>query len=121
MSYLGKNKVLILLFDEKGVWAQKLQADQKVKALSEAKTVKSAIESNRNSARTMVKNAFGKNSVLPTEDVDHIIDLQLGGNNSLSNLQALDRSVNRSLGAQISRAIRGYDQGTVFSKFTISD
>ena len=43
------------------------------------------------------------------KDVDHILDLRLGGRNVLDNMQLLDRSVNRSFGAQIGNAIRhGY-------------
>lgn len=34
-------------------------------------------------------------------DIGHILDLRLGGRNVLENLQLLDRSVNRSFGAQI--------------------
>ena len=57
-------------------------------------------------ARSMWQRAYGKISSGLKVDVDHILDLQLGGKNVLSNLQLLDRSVNRSLGAQISNAIR---------------
>ncbi|MGC3993919.1 MAG: HNH endonuclease [Propionicimonas sp.] len=39
-------------------------------------------------------------------DVDHILDLQLGGKSVIENLQLLDRSVNRSFGAQINNAIK---------------
>lgn len=35
------------------------------------------------------------------------------------NMNPLDRSVNRSLGAQINNAIKKYPDGTVFGKFTI--
>jgi hypothetical protein len=47
-------------------------------------------------------------------DVDHILDLQLGGRHVITNLQLLDRSVNRSLGAQIANAIKraGLGYGT---------
>jgi hypothetical protein len=45
-------------------------------------------------------------------DVDHILDLQLGGKSVLSNLKLLDRSVNRSLGAQIANRMEGMDYGT---------
>ena len=37
---------------------------------------------------------------------------QLGGSDEISNLWLLDRSVNRSLGKQIERAIREYPYGT---------
>ena len=35
------------------------------------------------------------------------------------NMQLLDRSVNRSLGAQIYQQIKQYGTGTVFGEFTI--
>ena len=53
------------------------------------------------------------------QDIDHIIDLQLGGKNELSNLSPLDRSVNRSLGAQIKNQIKDYEIGTEFGTFSI--
>lgn len=52
-------------------------------------------------------------------DVDHIVDLQLGGSNKTSNLAPLDASVNRSLGAQIAAQLKNYDTGTVFGKFIL--
>ncbi len=48
-----------------------------------------------------------------------MIELQLGGADKLSNMEPLDRSVNRSLGSQIHHAIKNYPEGTVFNKFTI--
>ena len=53
-------------------------------------------------------------------DLDHKIDLQLGGNNAIENLSPLDRSVNRSLGAQVYHGIRGLDDGAKVGGFTIS-
>jgi 5-methylcytosine-specific restriction endonuclease McrA len=43
---------------------------------------------------------------LKTKDVDHIVDLQLGGTNKITNLQMLDIKVNRSFGSQISKQIK---------------
>ncbi|MDO4352815.1 MAG: polymorphic toxin-type HINT domain-containing protein, partial [Clostridia bacterium] len=104
----------------KDTWTpeQRAQAYEKVKALSESVTKKSSVGKRKN-VRNMYKKAYGNNSIPENHDIDHIIDLQLGGTNELSNLRALDKSVNRSLGAQISRQIKGYDYGTVFGKFTI--
>lgn len=45
-------------------------------------------------------------------DVDHIIDLQLGGADTVYNMSPLDLSVNRSLGPQIFQQLRGVPQGT---------
>ena len=99
--------------------AQKAEADAKVKALSEADTVKRNVERSGTSSRKMYIKAFGKDSVSSTQDIDHIVDLQLGGKNELSNLAPLDRSVNRSLGAQIKNAIKDYPEETRFGKFVI--
>ena len=50
------------------------------------------------SAASMFRSAGG--DIPSGMDVDHMIDLQLGGANDLSNLSPLDLSVNGSLGAQ---------------------
>lgn len=52
-------------------------------------------------------------------DIDHWIDLQLGGADEASNMHWLDRSVNRSLGAQIQQYLSAFEEGTVFGTFTI--
>src|SRR5690606_41374345 len=50
---------------------------------------------------------------VPTgHDVDHSIDLQLGGPDTLANMSPLDRSVNRSLGPQIAGQLRSLPPGT---------
>ena len=45
-------------------------------------------------------------------DVDHVVELQLGGADEILNMHPLDASVNRSLGAQIGNQIRGLQPGT---------
>lgn len=99
--------------------AQRAEADAKVKALSEAITVKTSVDRRGTSAVSRYRSAYGKESVLNGYDVDHIIDLQLGGSDDIMNMKPLDRSVNRSLGVQIKNAIKRYPYGTVFGKFTI--
>ncbi len=59
------------------------------------------------------------NAIPAGADVDHIIDLQLGGADIISNLRPLDLSVNRSLGAQIGRQLRGVPSGTKVSGIRI--
>ena len=85
--------------------AQKAAADAKVKALTEAHTEKIHVERSGPSASKIYKDAHGVDSVPKGSDVDHVIDLQLGGKNDVSNMSPLDSSVNRSLGAQIMHAI----------------
>lgn len=45
-------------------------------------------------------------------DVDHVRDLQLGGKDVLKNMRPLEKSVNRSLGAQIRHRIKMLPSGT---------
>ena len=61
----------------------------------------------------------GLNKVPEGYDVDHVVDLQIGGHDDILNLQLLDRSVNRSLGSQIRHAIKDYEIGTHLGEFTI--
>ncbi len=67
----------------------------------------------------MFKKFNGQNSVPKGSDVDHIIDLQLGGADDILNMNPLDASVNRSLGKQIQNATKDYPYGTEFGKFTL--
>ena len=97
---------------------QRAQADAKLKALSEAYTEKTIV-TKRKQVRNKFKKAFNMSEIPMGYDVDHIIDLQLGGTNDIMNLQLLDSSVNRSLGVQIAKAISQYDVGTVFGNFSI--
>ena len=80
---------------------QRAEADAKCKALSDADTVKTKVERN-DSPSVEYKKAFGKDSIPAGKDIDHTIDLQLGGNPDVKvNGKPLDKSVNRSLGKQI--------------------
>lgn len=61
-----------------------------------------------------IKKTYGHNPVfaekllqrLKTMDVDHILDLCLGGENSFKNLQLLNASINRSFGSQMQHALK---------------
>jgi hypothetical protein len=53
-------------------------------------------------------------------DIDHTHDLQLGGADAPDNLAYLHRSVNRSIGAQVSQYGRGLDHGTKISRVIAS-
>ena len=99
--------------------AQKAEADAKVKALSDATTEKTPANRGGTSASSRYKSAYGKSSVPSGYDVDHTIDLQLGGADDILNMNPLDMSVNRCLGVQIKNAIKDYPDGTVFGQFTI--
>ncbi len=98
---------------------QKAEADAKVKALSEATTVKTPAKRTGTSAASRYKSAYGKDSIPSGYDIDHTVELQLGGADDILNLNPLEKSVNRSLGIQIKNKIKDLPFGTVFGDFTI--
>ena len=94
---------------------QKSQADAKCKSLTEADTRKTNVEGKRNARKTSL---FRKEkNISSSHDVDHIIDLQLGGADGVNNMTGLDRSVNRSLGSQINHLIGSLPENTAIIKF----
>ena len=52
-------------------------------------------------------------------DVDHIHDLQLGGKDTMSNLQMLNKGVNRSVGPQVQHQVKNVPVGTKIKKIEI--
>ena len=117
----GSEPIDINLKYKKGWSAENVrEADAKLIALSEANTLKTPVNRSGTSARAMYKKAYGNNSIPKGYDVDHIIDIQLGGSTTLDNLAPLNQSVNRSLGAQINNAIKKFPNGTSFGNFTIN-
>lgn len=118
---IKKNPVDVYLKYKKG-WTdeQKAAADAKLKICSEADTVKSeVIRGNQKKLRSQLKKTLGIKKIPEGYDVDHVVDLQIGGRDDMMNTQLLDRSVNRSLGAQIQHAIKDYEIGTPLGEFTI--
>ncbi len=96
---------------------QKAQADAKCQALSNADTVKTNVAGKRNGTKT---SRYRKDNSIPSsQDVDHIIDLQLGGADDILNMKGLDKSVNRSLGKQINILINALPERTVLRNFTM--
>jgi len=93
--------------------SQVRQATQKVADGNARNPVVTQVRTRPNNQRALWEKAHGK-ITQPFTDVDHILDLQLGGQHVLGNFQLLDRSVNRSLGSQISNAIKraGLQPGT---------
>jgi hypothetical protein len=94
--------------------AQRAAAIAKAKALTEAQTkvVKNPLRKGTEQAKFRAENGLG-----PDQDADHIIDLQVNGQDIAENLQGLDKSVNRSLGSQIQNAIRDLAEGTPIGRF----
>lgn len=90
---------------------QMSQANKKADALTEGKTVKTEVATRDKGLKSYYREAFGQGD-LSKYDVDHIIDLQLGGADDISNMWFLDRSVNRSMGSQINYLIKDLPPGT---------
>ncbi|WP_292157701.1 hypothetical protein [Mesorhizobium sp.] len=99
--------------------AQRAAADLKVQLLTDSETVVSTSVRGSKSARKMFEEAG--NEIPAGSDVDHGIDLQLGGSHTVSNLAVLDSSVNRSLGPQIWHQIKDLPLGTKINRVTIGD
>ena len=104
----------------KPTWSQEQVADAYLKAefLTNSKTIitKNPLKREAN-LRSKFKKAGGQ--VNDKQHVDHTIDLQLGGTNSLNNLKAIDGSVNMSFGAQLRNQIQNLPDGTRVNKVMI--
>ncbi len=108
---------LVLKMKEGWTMDQRQQALRKASAITmgDARVAKS-VERTGASPSAMYKKEFGADSIPPGYDIDHLIDLQLSGSNSIDNLWPLDSSVNRSMGSQISYLIRDLDAGTIIGR-----
>ncbi|WP_051115033.1 RHS repeat-associated core domain-containing protein [Actinokineospora enzanensis] len=97
------------------------QADAKVDALNNNPGGLVVTKPDRKTSAVRTWTKSGRKSQ-PGYDVDHTIDLQLGGADDVSNMQLLDTSVNRSLGSQISAQIKsnGLQPGDRVCSVTIS-
>ena len=97
----------------KPTWTEEqiAQAYKKADDLTKAETVvtKSPVTRDAN-LRSKFKKAGGE--INQRQQVDHIVDLQLGGTNAMTNLQALDASVNASFGVQIENQIKNLPDNT---------
>jgi hypothetical protein len=100
--------------------AQRAAADEKVAALNNASPLKVTQVDRSGSAADAWR--AGGNQTVPGPDIDHIVDLQLGGADDILNMNPLDLSVNRSLGAQIAAQLRsqGLKPGDIVCRITIS-
>jgi uncharacterized Zn-binding protein involved in type VI secretion len=99
--------------------AQRAAADAKVKILNDADTVLTVPVRSGTSAASRYKQAG--NTVPKGSDVDHMVDLQLGGTDTIPNMSPLDLSVNRSLGAQIYQQTKSLPPGTKINNVKIGD
>ncbi|CAH0446051.1 hypothetical protein LMG9673_04746 [Ralstonia pseudosolanacearum] len=115
------NKGVDLTLHYKEGWtdAQRAAADAKVDALNGTGLVVTPVVRSGTSASRRYKAAGGE--VPKNSDVDHTIDLQLGGPDTRSNMAPLDSSVNRSLGAQIQQRTKDLSPGTPVNSVKIKD
>jgi RHS repeat-associated protein len=95
-------------------------ADAKVAALNGAGPL--TVTKVKRSGSAAAKWRRSGKSTVDGSDIDHTIDLQLGGVDDVSNMNPLDSSVNRSLGAQISVRLKqqGLSPGATVCRVTIS-
>jgi hypothetical protein len=100
--------------------AQIAEADAKVAALNGAENLGVTTAKRGSTSAAEVWRRAG-NAARDGADIDHKVDLQLGGADDIANMWPLDSSVNRSLGAQISAQIRsqGLQPGAVVCSVTI--
>jgi hypothetical protein len=99
--------------------AQRIEADAKVQVLNESETVLTVPQRSGTSASSRYRQSGGV--TLPRYDVDHMLDLQLGGLDTTDNMWLLNSSVNRSLGSQIYHQTKTLPAGTVIDGFSIGD
>ncbi|MBK5257627.1 MAG: RHS repeat-associated core domain-containing protein, partial [Vicinamibacteria bacterium] len=102
---------------------QRALANSKVSALNQAAQTGEAARANpiRSGTSAAARYRAACGPVPQGCDVDHVLDLQLGGEDVLTNMSPLDLSVNRSLGSQIHRQIKDLPLGTRITGVIIED
>jgi len=105
---------------------QRAEAIQKVEALNKAAqngglSVVKKPQRSSTSARTRYESQNGQGSVGQGNDADHIVELQLGGADTIDNVAPLNSSVNRSVGAQIQQQIKNQPAGTKVCSVSVCD
>ena len=100
---------------------QRAAADDKVAALNASgNLVVTKVKRGKSASSTWSK---AGNSKPGGSDIDHTVDLQLGGADDILNMNPLDLSVNRSLGSQIASRIKtqGLQPGARVCSITIRE
>jgi hypothetical protein len=95
--------------------AQNADAIAKADALTAGETVvtKNPVKRDANLRSKFIK---AGNVAQPGQQLDHTIDLQLGGTNASSNLKFIDGSVNASFGSQVNHQIKNLPDATRVNK-----
>lgn len=94
---------------------QRRSADAKVKTINQAagRGEVSKTKPSRSNGSASQKYERGTGNKVPAgKDLDHTVDLQLGGKDEVSNMKPLDRAVNRSLGSQLASRMKDLPFGT---------
>jgi hypothetical protein len=99
--------------------SQREAAVEKAQALTNASTKVVKNPARKPGTRKVFEKAGGK--IKGSEDVDHVIDLQLDGADDVMNMKGLDSSVNRSIGSQIQNRIKDLPEGTAIRNVDIID
>lgn len=119
LTAVEREQVILMLKYKMG-WtpAQIAAADAKVAALNDADLA--VTKSHRSGTSAARRYKRGGGTVPKGSDVDHVVDLQLGGEDIFINLAPLDASVNRSLGRQIQWLIKNLPPGTKIDSILIT-
>ena len=115
------NEGIDLTLKYKSDWteAQRAEATAKAQILNDASTV---VTNSDRSGTAAATSRYRQAEQPPAgRDIDHMVDLQLGGSKQIDNLWSLDSSVNRSLGAQVQHQIKDLPTGTRINRVTIED
>lgn len=98
---------------------QRADADRKVAILDSANTIARQTAPRDRRVIWQYKKEFG--NPRKGKDIDHTVDIQLNGGDTVKDLHELDSSVNRSIGAQIQNRIKNLKPGTIILRITIGD
>ena len=109
---------LVLKLKDGWTPAQIRAARKKIRLLNKSKNLRKTKPNRGNKSAASVYRKSGK-SIPENADIDHAIELQLGGADSLDNMWPLDSSVNRSVGSQINHLIKDLPEGTRITSTTI--
>ncbi len=108
-----ENYAIDLVITPKADWTEEqlAEAQAKIDALNESDLIKTPVDRG-GSASAKYKVEYGPDSIPSGKDIDHTVELQLGGADDISNMNPLDSSVNRSFGSQIQNQIKDLPYGT---------
>lgn len=117
-----QNGRLVITYGPNWSRAQRIAAERKIEAISKAakngelkKT--EVVRTNVSPGHVWTKETGKK--IKKGQDIDHTIDLQLGGADTVANMKPLDSTVNRSVGVKIARELKQYQIGDPITSIVI--